>query len=371
MKFNWDGVKQKNRLIYEILSIGLTVVNIVYLFISTTVFFRIVAVILVFAVVLIISIIFTLTEDKKKANIEHGFVGDKSILVTQNYDFLRDMYKSKEYNDVCNIGPVFARVFYLAGALVTRLKTERLIFESAEMLGKDQVCANALVNLGWSTVLLNKKEYSYYSYKNMIFTSPEEYFFQAIRYAESQHNYALISKAYSHISGYMLTLGDFLQATEYRTKAGEYMELLKESKEKEIIKSSLVYNDAETSFLKKDYPSAMKYCVMANELRRAIGEEDREVRYFAQIGKIEYALNNYSSAKSHFLSGIDRATKTKRIDEIAKNTYGYALCLIKEGQRKEAIKKIKNLIQEYGEIPLFVSDEFFRKEYNIQVFHTT
>lgn len=341
----------------------LGIVGITDFFEDESVLFKIILVISVFLAIAFVAVILTIIAQKRDKNLQEGFVGDKSIIIQENKRYLSNMFKNQEYNDVCNVGSVFSRVFYIAAAYQARYDVCTMVFRSADYLSRYKLCASTLLDLGWTALLLGEEKFKGFDYNGVQYDTPDDFFQQSIIYAEKVQDFSIISKANRHISGYYLTLGDFVEAKKYREISGDYVEKMPEGTNKAVMQANLVYADAETAFLQKKYHDARSLCIKADRMKQGVDEETREIRYYAQRGKIELMLDNVSEASNMFSKGLECAKRLKRIDEIVKNTYGYAMCLILKGQRYEAENSIKHLLKTYGNIPLFVSDEFFKSEY--------
>ena len=340
------------------------IIGIVEFFENETTKFKMILITIVFISIALLAIILTIISLKREQNLADGFIGDKSIMVQENKRYLTNMYKNNEYNEVCNIGSVFSRVFYIAAAYQSRYTVGVMVFKSADYLNRYKLCASTLLDLGWTALLLTHNKFKSFEHNGVQYDSPDDFFYQSIIYAEKIQDVAIISKANRHLSGYYLTIGDFSKAMEYRRISEQYVDKMPEGSDKSILYANLFYADAETAFIQKDFDKALKLCIEADKLKQGIDDETREIRYYAQRGKIELALKNTSEAASFFLKGLECAKKLKRHDEITKNTYGYSICLVLNGQKREAESNIKNLLKTYGNIPLFISDEFFKTEYN-------
>ena len=342
----------------------LTVVSMVFLFNSKPILFKIILIIILFFLFAILSITLHWISERNKLSVNKGFSGDKSILVIANRRYIENMYNRHEYNDVCNFGNTFSRMFYIAGAYKSRIAITKLVLLSAHKLKQDKLCANSLIDIGWTILLTDEKSRENFQFDSAVLSSPNEYFERGIVYALKINDYQLVSKAYRHLSGYYITKNDFTKAKEFRDISEKYLNMMHDGVEKKIMQANLLYCDAETAFIQKDYSHAYDLCIQTDNLKKGNDEEAREIRFYAQIGKIFYCLERCNDAKENFLLGLDKAEKLKRQDEIAKNTYGYSLCLIKEGQKAKAKNKVEDFTKKNGHIPLFITDNFFINEYN-------
>ena len=142
---------------------------------------------------------------------------------------------------------------------------------------------------------------------------------------------------------------------------------LPDGSDKKKILADLYYIDAETAFFKKNYAFALSKCLEADKLKKGLDDETREIRYYAQIGKIKLMQHDIDSAMTDFSKGLEVAKRLKRIDEVTKNTYGYAICLLIKGQRHEAESMVRNIEKKFGAVPLFITDEILRTEYKKKV----
>ena len=277
------------------------------------------------------------------------------------------MYKNKEFKDNCNIGAVFSRVFYIAAAYQSRYKIAIMVYKSADYLNRDKLCATTLLDLGWTALLLGKKKAKSFSYCGKSFDSPDDFFLKSIDYSAKINDYALVSKAHRHLHGYYLSIGNFADAEIEGTLCEENIMKLPDGSDKKKILADLYYIDAETAFFKKNYAFALSKCLEADKLKKGLDDETREIRYYAQIGKIKLMQHDIDSAMTDFSKGLEVAKRLKRIDEVTKNTYGYAICLLIKGQRHEAESMVRNIEKKFGAVPLFITDEILRTEYKKKV----
>ena len=340
------------------------IVGIVQLFEDQSTLFKICIVVVTFLCIAILAAIFFAFSEVRDSKRQNGFIGDKSMVVQANKRYLSSLYNSGEYNDVCNYGSVFSRVFYIAGAYQSRYQIGIMVFMSADKLNRDKLCATTLIDLGWPSLLLGVQGTESFTYKGVKYTCAKDFLLQSIKYSRKIGDNGLISKAYRHLSGYYLSEGNFPEAKKYRAKSEDYLNKLPDGMEKSVYIANLVYADAETAFLEHNYTLSKELCIKADELKRGVDEEVREIRYYSQRGKIEYVQKRYSDAKGFFMIGLESAKKLNRIDEITKNTYGYASCLILEGQRHEAEQYVKRMLKKYGDLPLFIADQYYKKEYH-------
>lgn len=339
------------------------VIGIIQLFDDESLIIKILIIFVVFSLITLLAIIRTISINRRNINLAGGFVGERSRMIQENKKYLALMYKNSEYNDVCNIGSVFSRVFYLAAAYYSRYAIGIMVFKSAETLSRYKLCSSTLLDLGWTALLVGMDKLNSFEYNGVVYNSPDDFFIQSIEYSKRINDNALISKGYRHLSGYYLTIGNYTEAKKYRNLSEDFLNEMPEGTDKRNLLANLYYCDAETAFMEKRYGDALSLCISADTLKQGADDETREIRYYAQHGKIVLMQNDLQQARRDFFDGLESAKKLKRIDEISKNTYGQAICLVRSGQKHEAEVIIRRLQKEYGNVPLFVSDQFFMKEY--------
>ena len=110
----------------------LGIIGIIQLFEEQSLWFKIILVATIFFLIAIAAVFITIISQSKDKNIANGFIGDKSLMIQENKKYLTGMFKNHEYNDVCNIGAVFSRVFYIAAAYKSRYSIATMVFISAD-----------------------------------------------------------------------------------------------------------------------------------------------------------------------------------------------------------------------------------------------
>ena len=151
----------------------------------------------------------------------------------------------------------------------------------------------------------------------------------------------------------------------YLTKAYEACSNIHDGKEKDSVLAGLYFAEAEFQLKSGNYDKALEMAKKSKEIRTSLKEIDRQMRSYAQIGKIEL-LNPKGvlrDAKDQFYKGIDESSSVNRIDELVKNAYGYACCCYKLGEKNRAKTVAGGIIKKYGNIPLYSEDEPLRSMY--------
>ena len=360
-------LKKIGRILFNLLDVVGFLLTIVGSVLATTGLYLWARILIIFGILIFLSLValvLYIISEKNESKIDKGYLGDKSLIVRENLRYVENLYSSKEYNDVCLFGDSFSRMFYIGGAYKSRIAVAKLVALSAQKIDLQKICAKSLLDMAWTYILLGDRETISFEFNQRVLQSSLDILQESEKIAIAIDDKTLLAKINSHISGYYVAMGEYNEAEKYRLIAVDYVNQLPKGEKKNILLALLEYNFSETCFCRQQYEDALKYCESASKLRIKEEDNEREVRYFAQKGKILYKMGDKKAANKLFVDGYTRAKKVKRLDEILKNAYGQALCLLESGQRSEAILLVRHTIKEYGDIPLYVSDHFFINEYN-------
>ncbi len=285
----------------------------------------------------------------------HSIISDNNIIARKLSDAMKAWYEDERYGEVTTFGRALGRALYIGACYKTRIEIGELVKKAAEHLDDNLLLANILLDdLGWTKVLCGDKD-------------AEKDIESGIKLAEKYNFYKEISKGYRHLMALELSRWNNPKlAHDYLDKAYDAYNCMDEGRAKELTLSGLLFASSELAFKEKDYSLALQKAKESEIKRKELHELDRHMRYYAQVGKIIlFAPNgNVREAKDLFRKGIDESESANRIDEIVKNTYGYAICLIKLGEQKKAKNVIEKIKKQYGKIPLYSEDALLRNEYN-------
>ncbi len=281
-------------------------------------------------------------------------IADENVVAQKLKEAMKVWYKNEQYGEVVTFGKALGRALYISANYETRISIGEIVKDAAENLGDDLLLVDVLLDdLGWTKHLCGCKDA----------TSDIE---MAIRIATEKNFYKEICKGYRHLMAIELSEWKNTQkAEELLDKAFDAYNCLEDGREKEVLFSGLLFASSELAFKQKNYEDAMVKAKESEKIRRKLHELDRHMRYYAQIGKIEYFRpnGNIRMAREYFLKGITESENVSRIDELVKNAYGYAICCIRLNERKKAKKRSGEIIKKYGDIPLYSEDAILRDEY--------
>jgi tetratricopeptide (TPR) repeat protein len=298
--------------------------------------------------------IITIIDMVRKKQI-HRLASDNNIVAERLKDSITVWYNDEKYGEVVTFGKALGRALYISACYETRIKIGELIKQAAEKQNDELLLTTVLLDdLGWTKVLQGKAD-------------AEKDIEQAIGLAKRNGYYREESKGYRHLMAIELAKWNNPElAHEYLDQAYGAYNNMAEGRDKETVFAGLLFASSELAFKENDYDLAMQKAKISEEKRKALGEVDRHMRYYAQAGKIELfrPTGDLGTAKDFFLQGIDHSENANRIDELVKNTYGYSICLIKLGQAKKAREKVDKILNLYGEISLYSEDALLRNEYN-------
>ncbi len=282
---------------------------------------------------------------------------DDNIVGNQLKEAISNWYIKEKYGEVITFGRAVGRALYISACYETRIEIGEIVAKAAEKLADEELMISVLLDdIGWTKYLCGKD-------------GAETSIKKALEMAKRNNNYKAMSKAYRHLFAMELAKGRDKKAIKaakgYLDSAYEACEKMPEGRERNSVLAGLYFADAEYLLKICEYDKALEMAKKSSELRKDLREIDRQMRSFAQIGKIELfnPQGNIRYAKSQFYQGIEESESVNRIDELVKNAYGYLCCCIKLGDRRRSKKKVGDIIKRYGNIPLYSEDEQLREMY--------
>lgn len=304
-------------------------------------------------ITIVVAFILTIIELVHGKRIKQNMAGE-SVIAQKLNEAMKVWYKNEQYGEVVTFGKALGRALYISANYETRISIGELVKSAAENLGDDLLLVDVLLDdLGWTKHLCGRKD---------AIVDIES----AIKIATERKYYKEICKGYRHLMAIELSeWKDPQKAEDLLNKAYDAYNCLEDGHEKDILLSGLLFASSELAFKQQNFDIAMKKAKESEKIRRELHELDRHMRYYAQVGKIEYFKpnGNIRTAKEFFLKGIDESESVSRIDELVKNAYGYAICCFKLNERKKAKRRCGEILKKYGEIPLYSEDSILRNEY--------
>ena len=289
-------------------------------------------------------------QKRKNSNI----MPDENIVAQKLKDAMKTWYEDEQYGEVITFGKALGRALYISASYETRIEVGEIIKKAAEHLNDDLLLTNILLDdLGWTKFICGRID-------------ARDDIKKGIDLATKNNYYKEISKGYRHLMAIELSAWNQPQnAHDLLDKAYDAYNCMNEGRTKEITLSGLLFASSELAFKEKQYDLAMQKAKESENKRKTLHELDRHMRYYAQIGKIELFKpdGDIREARNYFLKGIEESESVNRIDEIVKNAYGYAICSVKLGERRKAQKRTGEIINQYGDIPLYSEDALLRDEY--------
>lgn len=291
-----------------------------------------------------------ISQERKK----HNYIADNTSIAQSLKDAMEIWYSDEKYGEVITFGKALGRALYISACYQTRIEVGELVKNAAEHRNDKILTVKVLLDdLGWTKFLCGD-------------ISAKDDINAAIEIATDIKYYWGICKGYRHLLAIEISIwNNPNEAHELLKKAYSAYDKIDAGREKEIVLAGLIYAEAELAFKEHDYALARNKAIESQKKRNELNETDRNMRCYAQLGKIELIdpQGEIEKAKDYFRKGIDESERIDRVDEIVKNTYGYAICLIRTGNRKKAKKIVDEMQKLYGEVPLYTEDELLRKEY--------
>lgn len=252
---------------------------------------------------------------------------NKSDSETSLLEELRLAYADRNWEEVITIGSPLSRPLWLTGRYQLRLHIGHLVEGAAAFSGKFDVQASALIDdLGWTSIALRR-------YNDGI-----NYLLHGIKVSEDHKLNALACRAYRHLSGAYLKLGNVEQASKYADRSAEWLKNVDNETEKAQLEAGLAYLRARELQFKGKFQEALIALISAQEMFVRLSDNDRANKVYGPIGEVYSELGNITSAKDAFRRGLETARLSARRDSELVNLIGLAEIAQKTGNIAEAKK---------------------------------
>ena len=250
----------------------------------------------------------------------HGSLKEKkyinsidNVIGKQLKDAISNWYQKEMYGEVITFGRAVGRALYISACYETRIEIGEIVEKAAEKLEDEELMISVLLDdIGWTKFLCGKD-------------GADTSIKKALEMAMRNNNYKAMSKAYRHLFAMEIAKGrDKKVAKAYLDSAYKACNNMPTGKERDSVLAGLYFAEAEYLLKTEEYDNALETAKKSRELRKSLKEIDRQMRSFAQIGKIELfnPQGNIRYAKSQFYQGIEESESVNRIDELVKNAYG-------------------------------------------------
>lgn len=241
---------------------------------------------------------------------------------------VKRQYANQEYLDLIRFGSKISRYLWLKGANNERIEVGKLVTDAASKLGRRKEQISALIDdIGWTYFVTGNVEKAKENINHGIekATEDEEFFFAA--------------KGERHLAGINSSTGKKEDVLDHLEKAEDFTKRVKNKREKDEMKSSLLLAKAEYYFENYDFEKAIANAEDAKEV--LVNDPDRIVKVYSLLGNIFLANQKYPKAKDEFNQGYLKC-KGVRTDEYAKNAIGLAKIELKSNNLNAA----KNYLSE-------------------------
>lgn len=276
--------------------------------------------------------------EEQNATIQRQLVDtSKNESETSLLEELRKAYTERNWEEVITIGSPLSRPLWLTGRYQLRLQIGHLVEGAAAFSGRFEVQASALIDdLGWTSISLRR------------YNEGINHLLHGIKVAEDHRLSGLVCRAYRHLAGAYLKLGNIEQATKFTNKSAEWLEKVSNETEKAQLEAGLVYLRARELQIKGNFQEALPALISAQEMFVRLSDNDRANKVYGPIGQAYLELGNLSSAKDTFRRGLETAHLSARRDSELENLIGLA----EIGQRTGNLAEAKKLFSEASIIAL-------------------
>ena len=249
----------------------------------------------------------------------------KSDSETSLLEELRLAYAQRNWEEVITIGSPLSRPLWLTGRYQLRLYIGHLVEGAAAFSGRFDMQASALIDdLGWTSIALRR------------YNEGINHLLHGIKVAEDHGLCGLVCRAYRHLSGAYLKLGNIEQAGKYSDKSAEWLFKVENGVEKTQLEAGFAYHRAKELQLRGNNQEALIALISAQEMFVRLSDNDRANKVYGPIGQVYLELGNLASAKDTFRRGLETARLSARRDSELENLIGLAEIAQRTGNIAEA-----------------------------------
>lgn len=238
---------------------------------------------------------------------------------------LRALFAAGNYPAVVRYGQTFSRFLWVEGHVRARILAGEIVEAAAAKIGDRAAQVACLVDdLGWSSVAIGNHP------------AARQYLEHGRELAEAEGLPYWLAKAFRHLGGLEVELGNLTRALEYlecaRTTAAQIAENLLQ---KEML-AGTEYGAAVAHFAQRDFDLALQALKKSDGLRVEVGDFSRAVKLHAMYGKIYERQGKPALARESYRRGLDESTAVGRRDEEIRNLLGLSRVLSALGNEEEA-----------------------------------
>jgi tetratricopeptide (TPR) repeat protein len=250
--------------------------------------------------------------------------------VEQLIEVLEESARNEDNLSIIRYGLGLSRTLWIEGEYDLRLRLGFLLEDAASKLNDIETQAAVLIDdLGWTLVTLKK------------YSEAEQKIKHGKLLAENSKNYYLFCKALRHLGGINIQRRQFEEAILNLNDTLAFSDKIQDLKLKEEMVAGTNYGLGWAYSENKNYDQAEKYCLIAKKMFEEIGDHERAVKTYSQLGAI-YENKDISIAKDYYRKGLLLATKIKRKDEIINNNLGLARVFKSEGDNCKANEHLES-----------------------------
>ena len=305
-------------------------------------------IILVLSVLLLViitwGIIFFFKEDKNdiKATIKKA----KKMLEEERYEDILILRKKEKWS----------RSLWVEGKPYARLELGGIAKTAAINLQDYKNLTEIYIDdLGWTFVSVGK----YGEAKTNLQRGLE----CAEKIQDNDDKYYWLAKAKRHLAGIEVENEEYSKSDALMNESISFANNIKDEQRKNEMLAGIYYGQS-IRFLKagpKDRDNigkSLKYAKDSEALRK-VGEETRSVKIYSLKGNIYEAKGDKPKAEEQYRIGLKQSKELKRTDEFIKNSLGLARILNNEKEKKQLLKKAKELLSETP-VPYIIDEQEMR-----------
>lgn len=270
-----------------------------------------------------ISLILTIVINRDLFDVNNEAEKDPNFFDAITAD-LNKMMTSKEYSDVIRVGSSLSRALWIAGEYSNRITIGNLVYEAACKNLDNTARATTLIDdIGWTYVLINN------------LSRAKTNILEGIELAKDNNRKYWTAKGYRHLFNIELLEGQSAMHIEAAKKwldfACDFTNSISDPYQKAEMQDGIDYDKVELLIQEKKYNEAHDEAERILQKYKSRSDKERMAKLYSLLGKIAYITSDFPKATSYFLDGLTMAEKSKRKDEIIKNSMGLSVSKHKEG----------------------------------------
>ncbi|MBU4222658.1 MAG: hypothetical protein KKA10_13795 [Euryarchaeota archaeon] len=246
-------------------------------------------------------------------------------------DYVKNLEKKGDYSAAIRFGLALSRPLWLQDGHKIRIGIGEIVENAAVKLNNKIAQASVLIDdIGWTYVPLKR------------YSEAKKNIGHGLNIALTISNHYLAAKALRHLGGIAIVEKAATdEAIDFCNKALKEAEQINDLEDQKEMIAGINYGLSKIYWMKNELEKAEKYCLDAKEIYQNLGDTERFVMSFSQLGKIYEKKERLDVAKDVYRTGLSFAEESNIKVEIIRNRLGIARVLKKEGHEKDAMEHLR------------------------------